>query len=220
MTDYTPSDAALAFAKPLCYHSNDDKYKHCALVAAFDAGAASVTYRQPERVLTTAAELDALPKGAVGRCGLVVYQRISNILWGKIDTTLRYESEAILRHGSLTLVYDPSWQPAPFPAPVLLTADDPRWRDGAKVRGEFADGTAVEGTLHGYRRGEIRYRDDQSFTYADACVRVYLIAAAPDPDADKRQAVIEVLHGLGYQDVDGDEAGQILEALRERGVAK
>jgi len=33
------------------------------------------------------------------------------------------------------------------PAPILLTAGDPRWRDGAKVRGEFADGSAVEGIL-------------------------------------------------------------------------
>ena len=68
------------------------------------------------------------------------------------------------------------------PAPILLTAGDPRWRDGAKVRGEFADGSAVEGILI---RREIRWGDpDYYYLYTGNLAAIYLLAEAPDPDAD------------------------------------
>ena len=85
--------------------------------------------------------------------------------------------------------------PEPVPAPVLLTADDPRWRDGAKIRGEFADESAVEGRIRdgvlwvalmlgGFGFGEM--------------TAVYLLAEAPDPDADRLHVLNEWLglHGI------------------------
>ncbi len=86
----------------------------------------------------------------------------------------------------------------PIPAPVLLTADDPRWKDGAKVRGEFADGTAVEGwlTRRGSKRWAITYGD--AFQYAECYPVIYLLAEAPaDPDAERTELLAAALHERG-----------------------
>lgn len=106
-----------------------------------------------------------------------------------------------------------AWERELLGEPVLLTADDPRWRDGAKVRGEFADGTAIEGILI---RREIRYGDpDYYYLYTGNLAAVYLLAEAPDPDA-------ELIADLEYADqmmVDREEkwAPQVLKAVRAAG---
>ena len=104
----------------------------------------------------------------------------------------------------------------PVPAPVLLTADDPRWRDGAKVRGEFADGSAVEGIL---LRREIRWGDpDYYYLYTGNLAAVSLLAEAPDPDAELRHRIVTALNEAttdGYTDA---EAAVIIATLRAEGV--
>jgi len=115
----------------------------------------------------------------------------------------------------------------PVPEPVLLTADDPRWRDGAKVRGEFADGKggAVEGILSLWSNSNkwfVDYGDEDACYRADVFPGLILLAEAPDPDADKRQAIIETFNGLSLANwpMRDAEAGNILAGLRERGVVE
>jgi hypothetical protein len=182
MTTY--SDAAMAYAARFT-----NETRAAVAAEAYDAALASVTpYRQPERVLT-ADEAARLPERSV---------LVNRLGW------LLFAGSVNGNGGPYTLVYDPSWQPAPpVPAPVLLTAEDPRWRDGAKVRAEFADGTAVEGVLR--LRTEawvVLYRNNCSSVWADEFDRVYLLAEAPDPDADRLSAVVEWLgqHGVTTSD--------------------
>ena len=209
----TFSDAAKTYALSIepVWCSSGDHATHQVIRdrigAAFDAGHAAA-YLEPATPTITEGHSPAAAAYAATR-----WVVDSN---GYHEAAQSFDDGAAHRSAELLAFADAVW-PAPFPAPVLLTADDPRWRDGAKVRGEFADGSAVEGILRDGVLWVALMLGGFSFGEMSA---VYLIAAAPDPDADKRQAVIEVLHGLGYQDVDGDEAGQILEALRERGVAK
>ena len=160
------------------------------VAAAFDAGAASVTvraepittYRQPERVLTTSEFLrtaeDALVRDKHGSIRSIRSARVTD-------------------DGPYTLVYDPT-APAspPVPAPVLLTADDPRIKPGARVQYRI-DTTLVNGLADGATHDA---------RLVSACIRaqipqnpplwtiqgypaVYLIAEAPDPDVDVRVAL-------------------------------
>jgi hypothetical protein len=82
--------------------------------------------------------------------------------------------------------------------PVRLTADDPRWRDGAKVRGEWEDGSAVEGIL-----AKSRTSGEWLVLYLEACTTwtsrftaVFLLAEAPDPDAELVEAFRGEFDGL------------------------
>ena len=106
----------------------------------------------------------------------------------------------------------------PVPAPVLLTADDPRWRDGAKVRGEFEDGSAVEGIVEGGSLAAGSQSTCGIYRNRGHFAAVYLIAESPDPDADVRQALVEIMTGIGVHDLTTDEADQVIICLRERGV--
>jgi hypothetical protein len=200
MTTY--SDAANAFAE-----SCPPITGRAAIAAAFDTGAATV----PAEPITTAAERSRA-------CPCMCHEggpetdhgpRLTNGDSGRC--ACRRDSRADLHDNEALAPASP-----PVPEPVLLTADDPRIRDGAKC--QWVDGPFVIGG------GMVTASAVRASVRAGGATSNYmtllLIAEAPDPDADKRQAVIEVLHGLGYQDVDGDEAGQILEALRDRGVAK
>jgi hypothetical protein len=192
MTDY--SDAAKKYAGTR-YREGVSIVGGREAARAFDAGhaaaLATVAPVQP-RVLTTAEELDALGVGCI------VLDR-ENDSWHRHQydwkcATSNYDRPD--RYLPCRLVYDPT---APVPAttePVRLTADDPRWRDGAKVRGEFADGSAIEGTLHAYKRAEIHYREDNGFMYADAFARVYLLAEAPDDD----EPILDALRVDGFVD--------------------
>jgi len=181
------------------------------VAAAFDAGAASVTvraepittYRQPERVLTTSEFLrtaeDALVRDKHGNIRSIRSARVTD-------------------DGPYVLVYDPT-APAspPVPEPVLLTSEDPRWRDGAKVRGVFADGTAVEGWVDDSGQGRLcvpraYIPDVASHTWwRTRFAAVSLLAEAPDPDADVVVRLVEV--GLE----DGDRARDLLTDLRAAG---
>ena len=97
----------------------------------------------------------------------------------------------------------------PVPAPVLLTADDPRWRDGAKVRGEFADGSAAEGFVSG-NFVNVSHDINGCAWPRRVFTAVYLIAAAPDPDAD----TLEVLN-RAYNDQ--CNIGEMLDEIRAAG---
>ena len=87
--------------------------------------------------------------------------------------------------------------------PAWITTDDPRWRDGAKVRGEFRDGSAVEGTLEmsAAEGGDppggwwIVYLLDCS-TWVTEFTTVYLLAEAPDDD----EPILDALRVDGFVD--------------------
>jgi len=149
---------------------------------AFDTALATVAPVQP-RVLTTAAELDALPPRSV------VVDSINGEAWQKSfvgDNTwwsaddaevgvLTRSSSRLSDMGSFTLL-------APAPAttePVRLTdPDDPRIKPGARVR-QVIEGEVID--MHDAARFRRLMRTPglsrQPETY-------YLIAEAPDPDAD------------------------------------
>ena len=121
----------------------------------------------------------------------------------------------------LSAAFDAGAAPAaaPSPEPVLLTdPDDPRIRVGALVRIETTYSDDDESTHYirriadgaGWSGRAIRDRID-----SDAAV--YLLAEA-DPDADTRQALIEIMTGIGVHDLTTDEATQVIMGLRERGV--
>jgi len=79
-----------------------------------------------------------------------------------------------------------------------ITTDDPRWRDGAKVRGEFRDGSAVEGTLEmSAAEGGwwIVYLLECS-TWVTEFTTVYLLAEAPDDD----EPILDALRVGGFVD--------------------
>ena len=179
------------------------------LAAAFDA--MFTPHPQPERVLTTAAELDALPVGAVvlDRTGLA-YQRAH--LWAPAhEGYLERDAKSLARdRGALRLLVPAA------PKPVRLTADDPRYRDGAKVRGVYEDGTAVEGFVrdHVLVAGDCTtnaiYRNRVYFT------AVYLLAEAPDPDAERLSAVVEWLGQHGVTTSDSRDLLTLLDSVVKR----
>jgi len=189
-----------------CTRSKRDTARH-----AFDAGAASVAV--PAETITTAAELAAILKmhdsdrmecmnGHGGRCCPA-----PECAHGYVSQYL-HQADAIIE--ALGLPASP-----PVTAPVLLTADDPRWRDGAKVRGEFADGSAVEGILI---RREIRWGDpDYYYLYTGNLAAIYLIAEAPDPDADDIASLLRIGDRWSQIGLGGDITRSILADLRADG---
>ena len=203
MTIY--SDAAKAYADSSV---DDDSYSLWFTIArAFDAGFepgakyGAASARQPERVLTPVYPFTD------GDCTVIGPECISTTPDSTPDCRLAWRG-----------VWFSPLVPASVPAePERLTdPDDPRWRDGAKIRGEFADGSAIEGILI---RREIRWGDpDYYYLYTGNLTAIYLLAPAPDPDADKRQALVEIMTGIGVHDLTTDEADQVIICLRERGV--
>lgn len=98
-----------------------------------------------------------------------------------------------------------------------VAADDPRIKPGARVRVEFdtTNGvTAHEGVVVGwdpYRNGDVRLI--AANTYVQSATRVYLLAEAPDPDAEVLKALASVI-GNGDPDTHSDD---FLAALRAAG---
>ena len=168
-------------------------------------GPSGIVFCAPERTLT-ADEADARPKNSL------FFDRAGDV-WRRNHLASQFSP----RDEPYRLVYDPTWQPAPpVPAPVLLTADDPRWRDGAKVRGEFPDGSAVEGTAEAldtlYVSGNGSHLRFSRFRFAE----VHLLADAPDPDTD----LVDVLQSaldpdFGYWTWRG--VRELLKAIRSSG---
>lgn len=85
------------------------------------------------------------------------------------------------------------------PEPVRLTADDPRWKDGAKVRGEFADGSAVEGAVDGKRVLYAQIQPSLGTFYWERAMFdvIYLITEAPAAEDPRVEVLAEALHDHG-----------------------
>ena len=127
MRQYAYSLAAQEFAAKITGHTACRPDQFCAVMEGYDAGAASVTV--PAGPIATAL--------SAWLAQLAPHSRWNGWEKGYDGTWSRCDSEpALLAPAS-----------PPIPAPVLLTADDPRWRDGAKVRGEWPDGSVCEGWL-------------------------------------------------------------------------
>lgn len=209
------SDAAREFAST--HYREERSIGWHEVASAYDAALATL---QP-CTITTAAELDALPwKSAIrDRDGSIWFKRDrdDDECW-MLDIGTDWEtSQWVSQFGPLTLLAP---VPAATPEPVRLTPEDPRWRDGAKVRGEFEDGSAIEGIItRGYRidggAKVFQYSVPRSYFTA-----IYLLAEAPDPDAEKRQAIAEVVGSLCGVDITDGDCGEILTGLRERGVVE
>jgi len=173
------------------YHARDNV--RAFVRAAFDAGAASVTVRAEP--ITTAAELDALPVGSIVFDDPDPWQKYASGDWGSQGHGY-WTSDVLARNGPLTLL---------APAPVLLTADDPRIRDGAKAETRRAFTIGEPGWSESWVTEVIR---------ADGA-RVYLLAEAPDPDADARRA-LEIAIGLNVSTGRVPElAVEVLATLRD-----
>jgi len=223
MTTYSP--AAEKYASD--WFAPDTVMWH-ELARTYDAALASA--RQPERVLITSeSERDALPMGSVvarfhtdGSTPSVSVRGTEGWLMATEQLTPLIYHDGRDRVGNrmapLTLLVPATVVPA---EPVRLTGPDPRWRDGAKVRGEWPDGSACEGWLSSLPilpgKWFIKHGGVGRSVDVDQ-VTVYLLAEAPDPDADTRQALIEIMTGIGVHDLTTDEATQVIMGLRERGV--
>ena len=157
------------------------------VAAAFDAGVAHERSQSKPRTISTAAELDALQKRTVviGDSGWAWEKRLDNYWYGEGGYVARTSSAIATNYGPFTLLV-PASESAP--EPVRLTdPDDPRWKDGALVRGEFKDGSAIEGYLETDKRLRfIRYGEIDPGTWYinldNEVPKVYLLAEAPDDD--------------------------------------
>jgi len=168
--------------------------------AAFDTGAASVTV--PAGPIATAL--------SAWLAQLAPHSRWNGWEKGYDGTWSRCDSEpALLAPAS-----------PPIPAPVLLTADDPRWRDGAKVRGEWPDGSVCEGWLQ-----SLTILPGKWFIKHGGCggsvdvdhVLVYLITEVPDPDADVRDVLHDAFAAPSIAELDDDELDHVLRNVRAAG---
>jgi len=200
MTTY--SDAAEKYATT---HVTSDSYKNWLVVAgAYDAGAASDTPAQP---------LVGRFPFTDGDCTVIGPECISTTPDSTPDCRLAWRG----------VWFSPLVPAAAVPAePERLTdPDDPRIRVGAYVAITHAT-TSENSTTYRYR---ITAKTDgaPSVNHIRACVRtgaeVLLLAPAPDPDADTRQALVEIMTGIGVHDLTTDEATQVIMGLRERGVS-
>jgi len=187
------------------------------VMAAFDAGhaaaLASVAPVQP-RVISTAAELDALPvKSAVqdrdGSFWLKLMEGAEEC-W-LLDIGRDYEESAwLVQFGPFTLL-------APVPAttePERLTdPDDPRIKPGARVRLTIDYDVVDEHEVaYQYQASSLRARIRRpTVATTPDHEHWYLLAEAPDPDAELVARLVEV--GLE----DGDRARDLLTDLRSAG---
>lgn len=134
MNDYTPSDAAKAYADAEYPNLNWGAYSVVkpASAASFDAGIAHERESRKPRTITTASELDALPQRTVviGGSGWAWQKRLDNYWYG--EDVARTSSAIATNYGPFTLLV-PASESAP--EPVRLTdADDERIKPGARVR--------------------------------------------------------------------------------------
>jgi len=161
MTSTAAKKHAEKYAHPLDGPCDGKCSTYATIAAAYDAGAASVTPAEP---ITYSSPYLATAWLCVNTV---------DIPFGKLDPDARQ---------SLAAAFDAIIAPAP--APVLLTADDPRWRDGAKARGVFEDGTAVEGIVEGNTLAAGSQSTCGIYRNRGHFAAIYLLAEAPDPDAD------------------------------------
>lgn len=198
------SDAALAYWAKV-YPGNNLRIPtistYDAALAAFDAGCAHALATVTPRTISTESELDALPVGSVVTDGdRDAWQKNRDGEWVMCGCEDAYSSrhvfsDAELKHPVTLLV------PATAaPEPVRLTADDPRWKDGAKVRGEFADGSAVEGAVDGKRVLYAQIQPSLGTFYWERAMFdvIYLITEAPADPVDPRvELLAAALHDRG-----------------------
>jgi len=121
-------------------------------------------------------------------------------------------------HAALEVAASP-----PVPEPVLLTdPDDPRIKVGALLEITHLLGKDGESITYRHRiekAGALAWGIDTIRRNLVDRDRPYvLLAEAPDPDADTRQALVEIMTGIGVHDLTTDEATQVIMGLRERGV--
>ena len=131
------------------------------------------------------------------------YDVYSRLLFCSCDRSVQYTEAGLTRH-LLDVGRDEGRQEG-YAAGLaaakgeLVTADDPRLK-GARARAEFDSANSVlayEGVVEEgdtYRSGDVR------FTLANVCLksatRVYLLAEAPDPDAEVRKALDAALAAM------------------------
>jgi len=159
---------------------------------AYDAALASVTV--PAEPITTAAELDALPdRSVVQDADSDTYEKRGDS-WHRAEFGSRWTSRRLCEYSRLTLLAPAS---PPIPAPMLLTdPDDPRIRVGAVLARQFRIGDlGVVGARVDIRNGR----------------HLYLLAEAPDPDAE----IVAALEAAKLQHL--DSARDYLDALRGAG---
>ena len=209
-SDYTPSDAAKAYAsRPQMSGDCGDSIRR-----AFDAGCAHALATVTPRTISTESELDALPVGSVVTDGdRDAWQKNRDGEWVMCGCEGAYSSrhvfsDAELKHPVTLLV------PATaFPEPVRLTdPDDPRIRVGALVQSDSYD------SIGGYSTVIYRYLlDDKPTAGGFTCGTVAyvraqiaggsrnysLLAEAPtDPDAGAREALTYAADGARLGDDD------------------
>ena len=106
--------------------------------------------------------------------------------------------------------------------PVRLSdPDDPRIQPGALVSYTTTTNAKGEVTIYHHRVDAID-GGCWSVNYIRQGIphsEYHLLAPTPDPDADTRQALIEIMTGIGVHDLTTDEATQVIMGLRERGVS-
>lgn len=195
------SDAALAYWAKV-YPGNNLRIPtistYDAALAAFDAGCAHALATVTPRTISTESELDALPVGQkVEDCDGDGYAKNKNGEWEcySVDHRRVWISEALAMYAPLTLLVPAT----AAPEPVRLTADDPRWKDGAKVRGEFADGSAVEGAVDGKRVLYAQIQPSLGTFYWERAMFdvIYLITEAPAAEDPRVEVLAAALHDRG-----------------------
>lgn len=146
-----------------------------------------------------------------------IYRKETDDSWWLVGTGTHRSTSDLNELGPTLLV------PATAaPEPVGLTADDPRWKDGAKVRGEFTEGKggAVEGVLDYWAASGqwfIDYGDEDACYRADVFPVLYLIAEAPDPEVvDRRNVLRQALADARLDDWTDAELDDILFGLDAR----
>lgn len=111
---------------------------------------------------------------------------------------------------------------------VVITDSDPRWQDGARVRGELPGGEAMEGTLRLPDTGgwviainlpEVPMVKPSAIltTSVSRFTTIYLVEEAPNP----RLMILKAMcwtHGYAPNEANLNWAERMVEGLRERGV--
>lgn len=196
------SDAALAYWAKV-YPGNNLRIPtistYDAALAAFDAGCAHALATVTPRTISTAAELAALPVGQkVEDCDGDGYTKNKNGEWEcySVDHRRVWISGTLAMYAPLTLLVPAT----AAPEPVRLTdPDDPRWKDGAKVRGEFSDGSAIEGAVDGKRVLYAQIQPSLGTFYWERAMFdvIYLITEAPAAEDPRVEVLAAALHDRG-----------------------
>ena len=224
-SDYTPSDAAKAYAIEQGHEScaqTPSRWATCDCMPTFDAGCAHALAMVTPRTISTAAELDALPEKAavLDSAGDAWQEKFGEWGWARGNLLLT-AARLVEEYAPLTLLVPAT----AAPEPVRLTdPDDPRIKPGAVI--EFrADRTIVDdgdpaangqwslSALHNAMAGGLI----GSIGFGER--EFILLAEAPDPDAELVAKVDDALSELdgGYV---GDRGAALVAALRQRNVIK